>query len=66
MPNSTFGKLNSCELRQIMIRYDSLWARRVIRSNGQTDSQLYLILFLVNFSCELEPIMTRYDFQEEA
>ena len=37
----------SCELGQIMTRYDFLWARRVILSNVRTDSnsdfgQLYM------------------------
>ena len=50
----------SCELGQIMTRYDFLLARRVILSNVRTDSQLDLIL-LVNFACELGQIMTRYD-----
>ena len=47
----------SCELGQIMTRYDILWTRRVILSNVQTDFtkrlQLDLISLLVNFSCEL-------------
>ena len=45
----------SCELGQIMTRYDFLWAIRVIL-------ELYLISLLVNFACELGQIMTRYDF----
>ena len=43
-----------------MTRYDFLLHRQVILSNVRTDSQLNLIL-LVNFSCELGQIMTRYD-----
>ena len=54
--NSNF----SCEMRQIMTRYDFLLPRRVILSNVRTNSQLNLIL-LVNISCELGQIMTRYD-----
>ena len=45
-----------------MTRYDFLWARGVILSNVLTDSQLYLILILVNFSCELGQIIIRHDF----
>ena len=90
----------SCELGQIMTRYDFLWARWVILSNVRTDLnlpnftfgqlfmwiganndqiwlpmcymsdseqclnrlELELISRLVNFSCELGQIMTRYDF----
>ena len=50
----------SCELGQIMTRYDFLLPRRVIVSNVLTDSQLNLIL-LVNFSCELGQIIPIYD-----
>ena len=39
-----------------MTRYDFLWARGVILSNVLTDSQLYLILILVNLSYELGQI----------
>ena len=49
----------SCELGQIMTRYDFLLARRVILSNVRTDSNLTYLL--INFSCELGQIMTRYD-----
>ena len=51
----------SCELGQIMIRQDFLWAMRVILSNVRR-LELDLISLLVNFSCELGQIMTRYDF----
>ena len=79
----------SCEVGQIMTRYDFLWARWVILSNVQTNLNLWiganndqiwlpmgkmsdseqcsnrleldLISILVNFSCELGPIITRYD-----
>ena len=47
-----------------MTRYEFLWAKRVIMSNVQTDSQLYLILILVKLFCELRPIMTLYDFDK--
>ena len=47
-----------------MTRYDFLEARRVILSHVRTDSQLALILILVNFVYELGQIMTRCDFQE--
>ena len=36
-----------------MTRYDFLWARRVILSNVRTNSELDLILILVDFSYEL-------------
>ena len=39
-----------------MTRYDFLGVRQVIMSNVRTDSQLDLILILVNFSCELGKI----------
>ena len=45
-----------------MITYDFQWAKQAILSNVWTDSQLYLILRLVNFSHELAHIMTTYDF----
>ena len=90
----------SCELGQILTRYDFLWARWVILSNvwptwtlpnfsfgqlfmwiGANNDQIWLPIYyindseqcsnrleldlislLVNFSCELGQIMTRYDF----
>ena len=39
----------------------ALWARRVILGNWL---QLYLISILVNLSCELGQIITRYDFMD--
>ena len=51
----------SCELGQIMTRYDFLWAR----SDSEQCSnrlELDLISLLVNFSGELGQIMTIYDF----
>ena len=52
----------SCELGQVMTRYDFRWARWVILSNVRTDLELDLISLSVNFSCKLGQIMTRYDF----
>ena len=51
----------SCELGQIMTRYDFLWA---MSDSEQCSNRLELdlISLLVNFSCELGQIMTRYDF----
>ena len=49
----------SCELGQIMSRYDFLWARWVILSNVWNRLKLYLISLLVNFSCEFGQIMKR-------
>ena len=51
----------SCDLGQIMTRYDFLWARRVILSDSNR-LELDLISLLGNFSCDLGQIMTRYDF----
>ena len=45
-----------------MITYDFQWAKQAILSNVWTDSQLYLILLLGNFSHALAYIMTTYDF----
>ena len=61
LPIFTFGQL-SCELGQIVTRYDFLWARRMILSNVLVWLQLDPISLLVNFSCELGQIMTRYNF----
>ena len=47
----------TCELGQIMIRYDFLWAGWVILNNIRTDFNLTLF-HLVKFSCELGQIMT--------
>ena len=46
----------SCELGQIMTRYDFIWPRLVNLNNVQTDSQFDPISILVNFSCELGQI----------
>ena len=50
----------SCELEQIMTRYDFLWAR--ISDSKQCSNRLELLhnFTLVNFSCELGQTMTRY------
>ena len=45
-----------------MITYDFLWDKQAMLSNVWTDSQLDLILLLVNFCYELGKIMTIYDF----
>ena len=53
----------SCELGQIMTRYDVLWARWVILSNVWTNLiKLDLISLFISFLGELGQIMTRYDF----
>ena len=44
--------------------YDFISVIQAILSNVRTDFQLDLILILVNLSCKLGQIMTRYDFQE--
>ena len=50
----------SCELGQIMTRYDFLWARWMILSNVRTD--LTSDSVRTNFLCEFRQIMIRYDF----
>ena len=52
----------SCELGQIMTRYDFQYSWRVILRNVQTDSNR--ISIFVNLLDELGQIMTRYDFLE--
>ena len=73
-PNFTFGQLfmwigaNNDQIWlwtvwtvRIMTRYDFLWARWVILSNVPNRIELDLISLLVNFSCELGQIMTKYN-----
>ena len=82
-PNFTLVNF-SCELGQIMTRYDFLWARSFEKSPNVVltkiqnfieiqssrfrwysfvfaRTQSRLVSLLVNFSCELGQIMTRYD-----
>ena len=53
----------SCELGQIMTRYDFLWARWVISEQCSDQLKLYLILLLVNVLGELGQIITRFLFR---
>ena len=54
----------ACELMQIMTRYDFLWARWVILSNVQTDSNLTLFLstFNVNWKSHIWPFRLNITF----
>ena len=52
----------SCELGQIMTRYDLPMCYMSDSEQCSNRLELDLISLLVNFSCELGQIMTRYDF----
>ena len=61
-PNFTFGQLFMW-IGENNDQIYFLWAKWVmILSNVRTDLELDLISLLVNFSCELGQIITRYDF----
>ena len=47
-----------------MNRYDFLCGMRLILSNVLTDSNFDIITLVVNFPCDMLPIMIRYDFLE--
>ena len=51
----------SCELGQIITRYDFLWPIRVVSEQSLNCLHLDLISLLANFECELGEIITRYD-----
>ena len=54
----------SCELGQIMTRYDFLWARWVILSNVRTDLHLTSFYFWSTYHVHCDPDVTSYGLDE--
>ena len=68
-PSSTGPNLHFLKIFMLIggANYDQIWLPRGLKSDFEqclNRLQLHLISILVNFSCKLGQIMTRYDFQE--